>query len=608
MNRSFIGITIDIIDYYPIDYDYNSFCFIFISENKEFEHEISYINRNQIYQKMLINKKDIKFSIKVTKNDALIGISELIIPIQIINKKEQIYDKICPITVSNSIKKVLFGSVSNSIPLKIGIHIILQYLGNNINIEKNNKKEKVMFKQRKKKDNKEESYTPKKLISKDKTSDTIKNSNSGVNNKINSININLFNSSINRFTKKGESFISNFNNKPLFMKERACSTHRQKQKSPKIKSMKNTFKDKEIEKDIKTEENIEDKKNNYSIRKNIFNEINIATDDNSNNNYENSNNNYDKLLNQKNDNEDIIDLNNNMNDYIDKNLNIQINNIKEINEMNKYTNDNLKNLLNYQIKYYDFIKKEVDLGNKYNELVLDYNEKYRTTLMRINKLKEEKNYNQIKKEILLSNEKLYNNSELIKMKNKEFNIINEISSKINVIKTKNNKEYIDKNGQFLLLFKVLKKINNKFGPIQKLLNQSNSTETQRINLRNIINKYPKELDIKENIDIAKNNNINKKTIDKFDYISTKNPDDIDIKIEYFLKRFYSKHQLPKIIFKKTSRNNYEYGTQKIMIKLEGEALRVRYSAGYLLLDKFVEQNAILEEKRKEKYKNKFTKQ
>ena len=597
MNRSYIGITIDIIDYYPIDYDYSSFSFIFISETKEFEHEISYINRNQIYQKMLINKKDIKFSIKVTRNDALIGISELIIPFQIINKKQQIYDKICPITISDSIKKILFGSVSNSIPLKIGIHVIMQYLVNSNNLDKNNKKDKLNFKQRKKNENKVKPFTPKKLINKDNTSDTIKNSNSGVNNKMNSLNINLLNSSINRVSKKGESFISHFNNKNLFLKERACSTHRPKQKSPTIKSMKNTFKDKdkEIEKEIKTEVNIEDKKNNHSIRKNIINEINIAIDNNSNDN-------YDKLLNQKNDNEDIVDLNNNMNDYIDKNLNIQINNIKEINEMQKYTNDNLKNLLNYQIKYYDFIKKEIDLGNKYNELVLDYDEKYRTTLMRINKLKEEKSYNQIKKEIILSNKNLYNNSELIKMKNKEFNIINEISSKINVKKTKNNNEYIDKNGQLLLLLKVLKKINNKYGSMQQLLNQSNSTETQRINLRNIINKYSKELDIKENVDMNKNNSNNKTIIDKFDYVSTKNPDDIDIKIEYFLKQFYLKHQLPKIIFKKTSRNNYEYGTQKIMIKLEGEILRVRYAGGYLLLDKFVEQNAVLEENKKKKSK------
>ena len=152
MNPSYVGITIDIIDYYPIEYDFTSFSFIFSSETREFEHEISYINKNQIFQKILINKKDIKFAIRVTKNDSFIGISELLIPYQIINKKEQIYDKICPITMSDSIKKIIFGSVSNYIPLKIGIHVILQYLGNNPSIDKNNKKEKLIIKQRKKKE------------------------------------------------------------------------------------------------------------------------------------------------------------------------------------------------------------------------------------------------------------------------------------------------------------------------------------------------------------------------------------------------------------------------------------------------------------------------
>jgi hypothetical protein len=68
MSQPYLGITLDIIDYYPIDFDYSSFSFIFISEAKDFEREISYFNANQICQKVPINKKDIKYHIKVTKN------------------------------------------------------------------------------------------------------------------------------------------------------------------------------------------------------------------------------------------------------------------------------------------------------------------------------------------------------------------------------------------------------------------------------------------------------------------------------------------------------------------------------------------------------------
>ena len=165
--------------------------------------------------------------------------------------------------MSDSIKKIIFGSVSNYIPLKIGIHVILQYLGNNPSIDKNNKKDKLIIKQRKKKEEKIKPFTPKKYINKDKdkTSNVIKNSNSGINNKINSLNLNLLNNSLNKISKKDESFITHLkNNKMLILKQRACSTHRQKQKSPKIKSMKNTFIEKEKEKEIKTEINVDVKK------------------------------------------------------------------------------------------------------------------------------------------------------------------------------------------------------------------------------------------------------------------------------------------------------------------------------------------------------------
>ena len=110
MNSSYVGITIDIIDYYPKDLDYSSYSFIFLSEINNFEREISFINSNQICQKIpLTSKKEIKYSIKVLKDDSLIGLAEFIIPNNIIYRKEKIFDKICPINMTESTKKILFG-------------------------------------------------------------------------------------------------------------------------------------------------------------------------------------------------------------------------------------------------------------------------------------------------------------------------------------------------------------------------------------------------------------------------------------------------------------------------------------------------------------------
>ena len=629
MSKPYVGITLDIIDYYPTDYDFSSFSFIFISESKDFEREISYINSNQICQKILINKKDIKYSIKVTKDDSFIGISEFIIPYQIIAKKENIYDKVCLITMTDSIKKILFGGKSNYTPLKIGIHTTLQYIGGESTIDANNKKEKLDIKQRKKKEEKTKPFTPKKLLNKDKTFRVINNSNSGLNNKLNSIN--LMNNSINKISKKEEPFFTHIkNNKTYRGHQRTCSSQRQTENSPKLKSMKNTFRGKY--KEIKTENNENDTKKNL-VKDLTYKEIKSIKDEKKETKEEKEENNtieikgYDEILDIKDDHsEEIIELKNDLKNYIEENINEKLNEIKDKNDMIKYTNNNLNNLLNYQMKYYELIQKEMELGNKYKKLLLEYNEKYRNNLIRINKLKDDNKYYEIKKDIILHNDNIHN-EEIINMKNNELEIFNKIFSNM-TIENQKNEENSRKNEQFLLLFKVLKKLNNKYGPIQNLLTQSNSTENQRINLRKIINKYNKELELNmnnnlknsntnnisdsnnngnkelDNNTITNSNSKNNKNIDKFDFVLSSKPDDIDMKIELFLKQFYLKHNnIPKIIFKKTSKNNYEYGKQKIMIKLEGEAIRVRYSGGYILLDKFVELNANLEENKKKNLKS-----
>ena len=120
-------VAFDIIEYLPSDFKFDNFSFIISSEARDFEQEISYLNKNQITHRATLNKKEIKYSIKTTKNSLLIGISDLIIPSSILSKKDNIYDKTCSINMSDSIKKVIFGNISPSNSLKINFHITLQH-------------------------------------------------------------------------------------------------------------------------------------------------------------------------------------------------------------------------------------------------------------------------------------------------------------------------------------------------------------------------------------------------------------------------------------------------------------------------------------------------
>ena len=124
---AFLGITIEIIEYFPPNFNFDNISFIFSSETRDFEKEISFLNKNQIFQKIPLPKKNLKYSIKVTKNNSLIGISDLIIPPTVFGKREPSFEKVCQITMTDSIKRLIFG---NSFPnvLKINVHSTFQYL------------------------------------------------------------------------------------------------------------------------------------------------------------------------------------------------------------------------------------------------------------------------------------------------------------------------------------------------------------------------------------------------------------------------------------------------------------------------------------------------
>jgi hypothetical protein len=267
-------------------------------------------------------------------------------------------------------------------------------------------------------------------------------------------------------------------------------------------------------------------------------------------------------------------------------------------EMMNYTKNVINELLNYQLNYYNLLSISVNLNRKFNDLLIKYNEKYRLTLKKINKIEEESKKNEIKDEIItdIHRNDFNNLKQLIPLKQAELELYKEMYS-INLdenelqkfsdeqMKQLEEKKSKDANTQ-LLLIKVLKNIYEKYGPLNKILNQSNSDEKEINNIINLSAKY--NLPISEEV-IENNEDM------EYQYVSCNNPNDNDNKLEMYLRYFYSQKKVPKIIFKKLSNNNYEYGTQKVTIKIEGDSIRVKSLGGFLSIDKFIEINSLIEE-------------
>ena len=144
---SHLIVTLDIKDYQPNTFDYNTFGFLFISDQKNFEEQINvkiiifikqYNSRNQIIHKAKYIKKDLKYTIKVTKNDSLVGISDFTIPYHLLLKKVTSFEKLCPITMTDSTKRFLFGNSNVNINLKINIHSSIQYSDKSLDNSKKN--------------------------------------------------------------------------------------------------------------------------------------------------------------------------------------------------------------------------------------------------------------------------------------------------------------------------------------------------------------------------------------------------------------------------------------------------------------------------------------
>ena len=163
---SHVGITLQILEYFPQNFNYENFNFIFSSESRDFEKEISFSSKNFISHKIIIPRKNLKYSVKITRNNSLIGICDFIIPFQIFTKRESFFNKNCQLTMTDSIRRLIFGNISPN-NIKININANLQYLEKGEKFVKSGTASNTMVKMEEKiKEKEKRASTPKKFENK----------------------------------------------------------------------------------------------------------------------------------------------------------------------------------------------------------------------------------------------------------------------------------------------------------------------------------------------------------------------------------------------------------------------------------------------------------
>ena len=293
-----------------------------------------------------------------------------------------------------------------------------------------------------------------------------------------------------------------------------------------------------------------------------------------------------------------------INNLIKENPLSELDNKKDIGEMIIYTKDIISQLLDYQIKFYDILKKSVEMNHKFNELLLKYNEKYRLIIKKMDKLKEENNTFDIKSDIINNNNKNDKNNikENITIKNKELEIfknIYKIENEENDINYDNNNNPIE----LKILLNALQKISSKYGSLTELITNKNTSEDEINNINYLINKYKDELSLnvpKSNIitntneeikinDETKIENEKKNDNSRLEYVLNDNPDELDIILNKNLNNIYNNNKnVSRIIFKRVGKNNYEYGRKKIVVKKDDNNIKVRFGGLFTTLEKFIE--------------------
>ena len=295
-----------------------------------------------------------------------------------------------------------------------------------------------------------------------------------------------------------------------------------------------------------------------------------------------------------------------INNYINENPLSNLNNINDLNSMIQQTKQVLDNFMAYQNLFYQQIKNSVNLNNKFYDLLKLYHEKFNYINKKKYFLEKKLNKEQFNNYIIV-NVNRKNNKNIKKItpfKEKEIDLFKDFLEPFNNISLINNENKINnKEEEKEILLKTLRNIISQLNDINIILNNSDLKESEKTKIKNLLIKYnlisSKEI-INELSEDEEDKFPNNEIPKKFEYVITSKIDDIDIKLEQYLKYFYSKRKLPKIVFTKISTYNYEYGTQKIMVKLEKDNIRIRHIGGYSSLDQFIVNNAVNEDNKLKK--------
>ena len=569
-------ITLEISDYIPQNFIFDNFSFIFNSDSHDFEDEISFISHNQITHKSPLTKKDIRYSIKVLRNDSLIGISDFIIPAILLNRKDNFFENICLINMTDSTKRLLFGNVLPSNNLRIKVRANINYIQEKANIRQGIKNIKKPFSP------KSIGFNSKKNLDSSGSPKINNNTNYNMNNGGNSNFV--FNKQQIPMSKKipknnYTGINNNINIGSRYNKqENIADIILQQEQKPNNSNRPKNFFQKNIPNQKQISQGLDDPSDTSLIDSEISNPI-LPTD---------------------------IEFTEFMPKFIEKNPLEQLNQFNDINEMMIYTKNVIDKLLCYQQEYYERLKTSVSINNRLNEILVKYNEKYRNIVKKIHRLNEETNSNDMKKDAVINVHRTENSNlkQIIPLKMKELKLYQEMYGEgikdILLAKKENEKENNDINANVNksnelnekkknVLMKLLKNCVNNYGPFDTLFNKEslekiNSNEKQK----NILEKIKQEID-----DNSKNNNEK----NKLEFVISENPDDLDIKLNQYLTSIYSENRLPKINFKKLKENLYQYGSQQVSAIEEDNVIKIKYDEGTLLLDNFIEINAQAEEEK-----------
>ena len=435
----FVTNILKIIEYIPSPQDFAGFDFLFnYNDNiSTGANNLLSLNKNFLTHEIYFDRKDIFYSIKVLNKKSLIGESQFRIPFRsILYKGVKSFETLCSIRLKEDTKKYFFENTYINNCLRIRVQCNLKYHGEN---EKDpsdypinaNNIDSLMhsnyFRYKKIPKNSNVNFHFLEKLSIKKSSNDLNDLNRSYN-KINKTYI--------LQTKNLITYTSQTDNNPYF-----------------------------IENNYKTLEN----NTSYNIPVNDFSNIDKHNNYHSveKNNYKNYSDSDDsqKLKNKKYM-EDIDEFADFMPRFLKKYPLYQIYKIRDVDKLQERTKDTIINLLNYQQQYYQKLQKLINEYNTHNSTLKNNIDKFKQYTLLKNKIKENKNFNNINKNVLIRN-RIDMNSNLNKItsiRNQEIDLYKEIYN----IPDDDNESNEQK--KYEIFKKLYDNCIENYGPLDKKLN------------------------------------------------------------------------------------------------------------------------------------------